>query len=112
MTKQVKVIIIIFVIAVLGTVGFLMYKNSTTCAIETCHGLDVKCGPNPPDACTEMYAVGDKCLQYAECGVQNGECQQIQNSQFTQCKSCVQKCIDANENDDINLLFECESKCN
>jgi len=82
------------------------------CALETCHGFNnISCGSNPPDVCTEMYEVGDKCLQYAKCGVQNGKCQQIQNPQFTECQSCVQKCIDTNKNDN-NKLFECESKCN
>ncbi len=81
------------------------------CSLENCHGLNIVCGSNPPDVCTEIYEIGDKCLQYAKCGVQDGKCQQIQNSQFTQCKSCVQKCIDANENDNMKL-FECESKCN
>ena len=85
--------------------------GSVGCARENCHGLDIQCGFNPPDACTEMYEIGDKCLQYAKCGVLNGRCQQIQNTQFTDCKSCVQKCIDANE-DDNSKLFECESKCN
>jgi len=84
--------------------------GNTSCARENCHGLDIQCGSNPPDACTEIYEIGDKCLQYAQCGVQNGKCQQIQDTQFTECKSCVQKCIDANMNDSSNL-FECESKC-
>lgn len=83
-----------------------------SCVLETCHGFNnIACGSNPPDACTEIYMVGDKCLQYAKCGVLNGECQQIQNTQFTQCKSCVQKCIDANKDDNMKL-FECESRCN
>lgn len=85
-------------------------SGSANCAIENCHGLDIKCGPNSPEVCTEIYMIGDKCLQYAQCGIQNDKCQQIQNSQFTQCKSCVQKCIDANKNDNIKL-FECESEC-
>ena len=85
--------------------------GNASCAMENCHGLDIKCGSNPPDVCTEIYEVGDKCLQYARCGIQNGKCQQIQNTQFTQCKTCVQKCIDTNKNDNIGL-FECESKCN
>jgi hypothetical protein len=84
--------------------------SSQKCQLETCHGLDIVCGSHPPDVCTEIYELGDKCLQYAKCGVQNGKCQQIQNSQFTQCKLCVQKCTDANKNDNIKL-FECESKC-
>lgn len=81
-----------------------------TCAVENCHGMDIKCGPNPPDACTMMYGIGDKCLKYAKCGVIDGKCQQIQNPQFTQCKSCVQACIDANKNDNIKL-FDCEGNC-
>jgi hypothetical protein len=82
------------------------------CALETCHGFNnISCGSNPPDVCTEIYEVGDKCLQYAKCGVKNGKCQQMQNPQFTECKSCVQKCLETNKNDN-SLLFECESKCN
>jgi hypothetical protein len=54
--------------------------------------------------CTEMYRIEDKCLQYAKCGVLNGKCRQIQNTQFTERKSCVQKCIDANKEDDSNLF--------
>lgn len=80
------------------------------CSLENCHGLDIECGPNPPDACTAMYALGDKCLQYAKCGIQNGKCQEIENPQFTQCKSCVQKCSIDNKNDNMKL-FECESNC-
>jgi len=85
--------------------------GSSNCVLENCHGLDIKCGSNPPDVCTEMYGIGDRCLQYAKCGVQNGQCQQIQNSEFTQCKLCVQKCLDDDEDDNIKL-FECENKCN
>lgn len=86
-------------------------SGSSNCALENCHGLDIKCGSNPPDVCTEIYMVGDKCLRYAKCGVQNGECQQIEDPQFTQCKLCTQKCVDANKNDNVKL-FECESNCN
>jgi len=57
-----------------------------------------------------MYELGDNCLQYAKCGIQNNKCQQIENTQFTQWKSCVQKCIDNNKNDNMKE-FECESKC-
>lgn len=85
--------------------------GNPSCGLETCHGLDIACGQNIPNVCTMVYEIGDKCLQYAKCGVQNGECQQIQNTQFTQCKSCIQNCIDTTENDN-EKLFECESKCN
>jgi len=83
-----------------------------SCSLETCHDFNnISCGSNPPDVCTEIYMIGDKCLQYAKCGVQNGKCQQIQNTQFTMCKSCVQKCIDVSK-DNTTELFECENKCN
>jgi hypothetical protein len=81
------------------------------CALETCHGFNnISCGANPPDVCTEIYEVGDKCLQYVKCGVQNGTCQQIQNPQFNACKSCAQKC----EKDfagEPDKAMDCESKC-
>jgi len=84
--------------------------DNKTCVLETCHGLDITCGSNTAMACTMMYGIGDKCLQYAKCGVQNGNCQQIQNPQFTECKSCIQKCLETS-NDDSVKLFDCESRC-
>lgn len=80
------------------------------CALETCHGLEISCGPNPAGICTAMYQIGDNCLQYARCGIQNGKCLQIENAQFTKCKSCVLKCMNDHNNDNSNR-FECESKC-
>jgi len=80
------------------------------CELENCHGLDIKCGPNPPSMCTMEYAMGDRCLQYAKCDIQNGKCQQILNPQFLECKACIQICINTDGNDGVNK-FECESKC-
>lgn len=80
------------------------------CQLVTCHGLDITCGSNPPDVCTAMYQTGDKCLQYAQCGVRNGTCGQVENTSFTRCKTCVQNCIDKNK-DNSERLFECESMC-
>ena len=95
-------------------VGDSSYKDMSNpvnwCFVDNCHGLDVTCGPFPPDACTEMYVVGDRCLQYAKCETINGICQQVEDPQFTQCKSCVQECIETKEGDGIDV-FECESKC-
>ncbi len=85
--------------------------GNTACGIENCHGLDIQCGPNPAEMCTEIYQLGDKCRKHAKCGVQNGGCQQIQNAQFTQCKECVQNCENKN-NDDVMKMFECEGNCN
>lgn len=85
-------------------------NKNQVCELENCHGLDIKCGPNPPQMCTMEYAMGDRCLQYAKCGIQNGKCQQILNSQFSECKSCIQSCININTDDSIEM-FECENKC-
>jgi len=80
------------------------------CQRETCHGLDISCGSNPPDVCTAIYMVGDKCLQYAQCGVRNGTCGPVENKNFTRCKTCVKTCIDEHK-DNSQKLFECESTC-
>jgi len=88
----------------------LQDPNDTPCGIENCHGLDIVCGPNPAQICTEIYQLGDKCRQFAECGAVNGSCQFIENPQFTACKNCVETC----EKDNLNnpeLAFTCESKC-
>ncbi len=81
-----------------------------SCKLENCHGLDIKCGPNAPQMCTMEYAMGDRCLQYAKCGIQNGKCQQLMNSQFTECKACIEKCITAGDTNGSNM-FVCESLC-
>ena len=80
------------------------------CTLETCHGLDIQCGPEPAGICTAMYQAGDICLQYARCGIQNGTCQQVQDQKFTACKSCVQQC-EKDFSNDPEKVFACESKC-
>jgi len=88
-----------------GAVG-----DKAVCERENCHGLDIKCGPNPAQVCTMEYQLGDKCLQYAKCGVVDGTCQQISDPQFDACKSCVQKCQNDFGNDQIKM-FDCENNC-
>ena len=80
------------------------------CGIENCHGLDITCGPNIPDACTEIYMIGDGCRQYAKCEIINGKCQLVQNKKFEDCKSCVEKCSEDFKNDPIKLS-QCAYKC-
>jgi len=84
--------------------------TSDQCGIENCHGLDIVCGKNPAEMCTMMYQLGDRCRQYAQCGQVNGKCQQIENPQFTACKSCAKKCEKDFPNDP-DKAFACESKC-
>lgn len=84
--------------------------SDTDCGIENCHGLDIQCGRNPAQVCTEIYEIGDKCRQYVECGVVDGQCQQVENEDFTSCKTCVEKCIAENGLDGEGL-WECEGEC-
>ncbi len=83
---------------------------TSTCGIENCHGLDIVCGSNPAQMCTEMYQLGDRCRQFATCGVVNGSCKQIEDTQFTACKTCVQACEKKFPNDP-EQVFQCENTC-
>lgn len=81
------------------------------CGIENCHGLDITCGPNIPEMCTEMYQMGDFCRSYAKCEVKDSKCQLIKNADFDQCKNCMEKCIKDARNNSAKS-FNCESQCN
>ena len=78
------------------------------CGIENCHGLDISCGPNVPDACTAMYQLGDFCRQYANCSIINGSCALEQNQEFLTCKSCIEDCEELYDGIDA---FDCENVC-
>lgn len=84
--------------------------NDQICGIENCHGLDIVCGSNVPEACTMMYQIGDNCRQFATCEIIEGYCQHTYSKKFADCKTCVEKCIADNQNDNIDM-FACESKC-
>lgn len=81
-----------------------------TCGIENCHGLDITCGPAVPEMCTAMYALGDRCRQYAQCAVIDGKCQLVKNPQFEACKACIKKCLSETSSDPIKAM-NCESQC-
>jgi hypothetical protein len=83
--------------------------SSGECGVANCHGLDIECG-EPVQMCTAMYQLGDKCREFAKCGKVNGKCQQIENSEFTSCKSCALKCEKDFPNDAEKAL-DCESMC-
>lgn len=83
---------------------------SGKCGFENCHGLDLTCGPNVPDACTEMYSLGDNCRQFASCEESNGDCQLVTSPEFTDCKACVERCISDFSNDPESQ-FTCEGNC-
>ena len=85
-------------------------QNSEKCGIENCHGLNITCGPNVPDACSMMYAAGDNCRQFASCQIINDRCNLEKSQKFDSCKACVKKCEQDFLSDQIKF-FECESKC-
>ncbi len=90
------------------TVGSQRDNPGQKCGIENCHGLDIKCGPNPPEMCTAMYGLGDFCRQYVRCEIREGQCQLVEDPKFDACRSCVEKC--QNPNDPIDA-FGCEAEC-
>lgn len=77
------------------------------CGFTTCHGLDLACGANPPEACTAMYAIGDKCRQFAYCSNTAGTCTLVKTPEFDTCRRCVEQCGGA---DSAEILL-CEEKC-
>jgi hypothetical protein len=77
--------------------------------VANCHGLDIECGQSVQMR-TEMYQLGDKCRQYAKCSVVNDKCQQIENPEFTACKSCALR-YEKDFPDDPDKAFMCESRC-
>lgn len=81
---------------------------SRQCGIQSCHGLDISCGSDVPQACTAEYKLGDFCRQYASCKTVEGTCQFVESEIFTACKSCVEKCENGQ---DPQQAFKCESKC-
>jgi len=67
------------------------------CGAEQCHGLDITCGSDVPQACTlEFQIPDDACLQYVRCETIQGTCQQA-NPQFEQCRQCVLQCKTENQ---------------
>jgi len=80
------------------------------CGIENCHGLNITCGPDVPEFCTEIYMLGDKCRKYASCEIIEGECKLVESEKFLECKACVEKCMEDFKNDNAGV-FECESEC-
>lgn len=83
---------------------------SGQCGIESCHGLDITCGPNVPESCDLMYTIGDNCRQYASCQSIDGQCRLEKTPKFDSCKSCVEKC-ELDYKDNPIKSSECESKC-
>ncbi|MFA5776320.1 MAG: hypothetical protein WC988_02095 [Patescibacteria group bacterium] len=83
---------------------------SGECGMQNCHGMDITCGSNVPQACDYMYKAGDNCRQFASCQTMNDQCILTRAPKFDSCKSCVEKCQQDSQDDQIKF-FQCESKC-
>lgn len=105
------IITILFVLGILWVaIPSPFSPRSKACGIENCHGLDIKCGSNIPDACTEIYEIGDGCRKYAKCESVGTICRLAESPEFQECKTCVEKCIEGFK-DDAEKQFSCENKC-
>jgi hypothetical protein len=81
------------------------------CGFTPCHGLDLTCGPEIPEICTEVYQLGDKCRQFANCTIDSERtCRIVKTPEFDTCKSCVLLCLNESRNDP-SKSFACEEKC-
>ena len=124
-----KIILIAFVALLIILGGVFFWNNNETsvtespegpdsglppvtaeCGIENCHGMDIVCGPKPAEVCDMMYQLGDKCRQFAQCGVVDGVCQKIDNPGFATCKMCVENC-EILHPDAPDQALACESAC-
>ena len=82
----------------------------SSCGLTSCHGLDLACGSNAPQVCTEEYKLGDKCRKYARCDTGSGSCTLVTDPQLVTCKACVERC-DIGAGIDELAAFDCEQKC-
>jgi hypothetical protein len=83
----------------------------SACGPTSCHGIDLACGTNAPQVCTQEYQPGDKCRQYAQCtSGSDGSCTLVTSPQFNSCKTCVQKC-ELRAGADNLAAASCEEQC-
>lgn len=91
-------------------INLKIFTNEPTqrpCGLESCHGLDLKCGSNVPQICNQMYALGDFCRDYAKCEISGSLCQLIKNPILDSCLSCIKSCSNKNP----LKMNDCENKC-
>ena len=80
------------------------------CEVQNCHGMEISCGPNPAEICTDLYQLGDKCRSLASCRYINNSCTVVAQPGYTNCISCVEQCNKTAGGDPVKA-FECESRC-
>ncbi len=105
MKKYLKISVVLLLIVY--SFSFSPAAETRRCALESCHGLNLKCGFNAPDMCTQMYAIGDFCRQYANCEISGDTCKLTKNTVLDKCIACMNKCPTKNP---MNHA-DCETKC-
>jgi len=60
--------------------------------------------------CTAMYAVGDRCRQFARCAIIDGRCQLVKDEQLEACQSCLQLCLARSGGDPLRAA-SCDTTC-
>ena len=96
---------IAYFVGMLAVFALLQGCTSQRECFKPCH-IDLygenACAGTPdgnPQACTEMYAAGDKCLQYLSCD----GCNTVKDPRFDACVSCFRACTGGFE--------DCETRC-
>jgi len=102
-------ILLLIVLAAVIAAGCTIVDESR-CGIENCHGTNVTCGDDVPQACTAEYQLGDRCRSHVECRFENGTCTAVAGPAYLPCLACVRNCSEAHPDDPVRL-FECESRC-
>ena len=115
LTKERAIVISLVIIfgSLAAALAYMPYAEHTqpedvVCGVQECHGLNITCGSDVPDVCTEIYMLGDFCRQHAQCKVVNGECTLVENFNFKKCKECAENCQQIQE---PNEAFLCEDYC-
>lgn len=103
-----SLIIIVIAALIIVAIAQQFVVPSDMCGVQNCHGLQVSCGPNIPDACTQEYQLGDACRPFMKCAVTQGSCQQVEIPHYQQCRDCVEQCLQDFHGED---RFACEANC-
>ncbi|MFZ5376131.1 MAG: hypothetical protein ACOZAN_00480 [Patescibacteria group bacterium] len=83
-------------------------NNIATCGIEQCHGVDVTCGSNVPEACTLEFRIDDTCRSLIRCQQTGTRCELVKDDAFANCQNCVEKCMQLS---DADQSLNCATKC-
>lgn len=111
--KQVLIGTVVVAVAAVLLWSFQTPSESSdqVCEVANCHGLDVVCGSEPAEVCTEEYVVGDFCRQFASCQVTNGNCVTVTSETYDRCRSCVEDCLDQYEQNESFDVLACDDRC-